>query len=93
MKLVIHKHQVPVSNELFSFTWPLSAKVIHIGMQDGMLTFWTEYDENVKGFRKHNYRIVPTGGHIESGMLHKATVFDGMFVWHVYRDLDSEKKS
>lgn len=64
---------------------PATAKVIHVGMQDGKITLWAIVNPNDVTLPRC-YRIVGTGNPFPDAdkWAHIGTVFDGPFVWHVF---------
>lgn len=65
---------------------PLGTVPLTFGYQGGQLCMWGEVpNSTVMGIKRLTYWIVGTGWDIQKDIMYVATVFDGPFVWHIYR--------
>jgi hypothetical protein len=64
---------------------PADARVIHVGVQAGIITLWAEVDTGAP-YAYRTFRVYGTGwDHQPKPQLeHLGTVQVGSFVWHVY---------
>lgn len=68
-------------------TMPAGAKVLHVGMQDRVITLWALVDPDAEPTR----RLIATVGTGHSApapdeATYLGTVMDGAYVWHVFAE-------
>lgn len=85
MEKRIYKYQPPTSATVHLLLPGRYPQIIHVGQQDGMITFWAEVEPDSTEHTRISLRVVGTGHAVpELGFTHLATVMLGEFVWHVY---------
>ena len=69
--------------------WPGSGEVLSIQMQGEKLCAWVAIDPNLADVSGYGVQVHGTGHPIVdyAGLRHLATVQDGAFVWHVFREM------
>ena len=62
----------------------LSGPIVHAAIAPGtsMIALWAEV--GVHGGRERTFQVFGTGHEIPDAAEYIATVFDGIFVWHIY---------
>lgn len=79
---VIHKFAVhPDRQEIFA---PRNAEILSVGMQDGEIIVWMTVNPQ-EPFLYHRVYVVGTGREVPSHCKFVGTVFDGPFVWHIFK--------
>lgn len=68
-------------------------KIVHAGMQNGILCIWAEVRPDVPAPVRKDLIIYGTGHPITPEEEHLFTIPDGLFVWHLYRIPSSGKTS
>jgi len=74
----------PRIKEPLNVYMPEGAKQLRIEYQGSELCIWAEVDPDAPMF-KRTYTLVPTGADVPAKGLHQTTLFEGPFVWHLYR--------
>ena len=88
----IYKFKLPIRDVAEQYI-PKGSKVLSVGMQGDNLCFWAEVDTAEKEFVLRRFRVAGTGYPLECGMKlgrFLGTVFERVFVWHVYEEKDPE---
>lgn len=62
---------------------PTIHEVLHVAIQEGVITMWARVDTNAMQ-RDTPFMIVGTGHAVPPGAIHRGTVFDEGFVWHIF---------
>jgi len=62
---------------------PLSAKVLHFGMQEDDFVIWVDTDTEAPT-KQRRFFVVGTGHPIPGRATYCGTVMDGPFVWHLF---------
>lgn len=93
LKGVIHKHRLSLKPGVQKIATTISAKPVHVGLQDGQITVWIERE--VSAFAKGHpcdmyFQVVATGEEFPIGPKttdreYLATVQIDWTVWHIYR--------
>ena len=85
MKNIIYKYQ-PFRFSNGSVVMEDGAKIVKLGMQDGIITFWAIVEAGVE-LRERQFHTVGTGQIItKDNWKYVGTVFDGNFVWHIFEE-------
>lgn len=83
----IHKYNFELAG-FFTLHIPQYAKFLFFGQKnkDAVFSIWYEVDtERVK--LKHNFAIVGTGHEVPEGYVYLASLIEGYYVWHLYREI------
>lgn len=86
---------VPMKNSgspLTDILMPKNAKVVHVGLQEGVVTIWAEVDDDAlqaavsgREWDGRRFAVYGTGDTIpDDDAVHVGSLMDGIFVWHVY---------
>ena len=74
----------------WSGTWqivdlPRAADIIHVAIQNDLVTFWAEVDTE-QPLEAREFAVFETGANLdhERGVTHRGTILEGSFVWHLY---------
>ncbi len=62
---------------------PCHAVIRAVGIQDGRIFAWAEA-EGTGGASTRTFCVIPTGGNVPYAGTYLGTVFDGLYVWHMY---------
>ena len=63
---------------------PDGANILAVGMQNDNMFLWADVDTD-NGERRYELRVIGTGHPVPFGMTYVNTVFQGPFVWHIYK--------
>ena len=83
----IFKYQTRITDKCFVMM-PVTAKILKIGSQEpNFLTVWALVDETEFPTQQYVFTIYGTGHPVEhtSADNYIDSIFDGQFVWHVFR--------
>ena len=75
-------HKYTLENEYINM--PIGCKIIHVDYQNDIITLWCEINDSMT-VAKHYFQVVGTGQDVPRNGKHIKTLFDGPFVWHLYR--------
>lgn len=64
------------------FDMPLESKIVHADIQNGEFCIWAQVDTSRSTERRY-FTVVGTGWELEDDMIHRGTVLEGSFVWHI----------
>lgn len=82
MLRVIHKFEYRNEMKL-----PKNYKVVHIGVQDGVIMLWADVPFGEEEMVKTRFILLPTGIFYDESSLgrldHVQTIFKDKFVWHI----------
>ena len=81
----IHKYTIGVIQNC-PVQMPVNAKVLHVDMQNSMLTLWALVDLSNK-IENRYFSVYGTGHEILKEGCYIGTVNDGTFVWHIFEDI------
>lgn len=62
----------------------LRGDIKHIGIQDGSIFAWAEHLDQGPAVEYH-LQVFGTGSAVPQGAIHVGTVFQGLWVWHIYQ--------
>ncbi len=83
MDRVVYKYPVRIGEET-SVSCAAPAKPVHFGVQGGQMFVWVEHGLGPVS-TSVSFCVVGTGHPIPDGFEHVQSIFDGPFVWHLYR--------
>ena len=92
----VFKYQPDIAMHLpfFDIELPENSTFLKVAMQHGKVTFWFEVDPKA-AITTRSFAIVPTGSHVPQAIDGRAefleTVFDGIFVWHMYEGVETRQ--
>lgn len=83
-------------DDKIGFDLPKNSKLVSVAMMPDTaheLGFWFEIEtgEPSTVYEVRNFAVVGTGHPIEDNLVHRCTVRDHEFVWHVYEELLNER--
>ena len=81
----IHKYTIGVIQNC-PVQMPVNAKVLHVDMQNSMLTLWALVDLSNR-IENRYFSVYGTGIEILKEGYYIGTVKDGPFVWHIFEDI------
>jgi len=87
---VVYKYKLENRTAIrFSTRIPMWSDMLHVGMQDGEFFLWALVETGNVPTREVVFHIFGTGMVFKNddSLVHKATIFDGPFVWHVFQNL------
>lgn len=89
---VIHKYRLPFLTQGAVVEVPIrNGRLLHLAVQHDEIHLWVAVDPNDR--ESHAvFRLVGTGGMIDTSWHHLGTVQHGDFVWHVFSDLNRLKR-
>lgn len=79
----IFKYNIERGGKIFL---PEGAEVIHAGLQNREMHIWAIVDKDNQVVERE-FAVRGTGWEVEPNLKHITTVFEGMFVWHVFEVL------
>ena len=82
----IWKYPIDIEDSI-QIRMPLGAKVLHVGVQDGVPTIWARVRPGDDDTELRHFTVVGTGHPIpidEGRLVHLGTFFHGPFVWHLF---------
>lgn len=83
----IFKYQLTPSPGTQTTYMPTSAQILHVNMQDGMITFWSIFDDSSNSTYR-TFKVYATGEPIFTDkQMYLGTVMDGSYVWHVFEEI------
>jgi hypothetical protein len=74
----------PRIKEILTVLMPETARQLRIAYQGSELFIWAEVDPT-ESFVERKYILLHTGAEVEPNMMYQTTLFEGPFVWHLYR--------
>jgi len=83
----IYKYSLPGSpGDTVAVETVPGANIVHFALQNGQFTFWAEHERarETERYERRIFCVVGTGMDIEDSAVHRGTVLDGRFVWHLY---------
>lgn len=83
----IFKYEVSIGDRQPA-PWPSEGEVLSIQMQGEKICAWVAIDPDLADASGYNLHVYGTGHPIEdrSSLIYLATVQDGSFVWHIFRE-------
>lgn len=78
----IHKYALAAVNN--TVLLPEDSKVLLVGIQSHLIHIWIELDPEKETKVQHNFRVYPTGAKVPENFVHRGSIQEGSFVWHVY---------
>lgn len=91
----VFKYQpdIAMHEPFFQLELPQGAVFLKVAMQHDRLTFWFEVDSN-NTMQQRSFAVVPTGmyvpKHMDGPVEFLETVFQGIYVWHIYEVVEVE---
>jgi len=74
----------PRIKEPLTVHMPEKARQLRVEYQGSELCIWAEVDP-ASPMLQRTYILVPTGGEVSDRWIYQTTLFEGPFVWHLYR--------
>lgn len=81
---VVYKYPLDLNRET-TVHLVAPAKVVHFGKQGSLYCVWVEHPISGRPDTTITFYVVGTGHPIPEGYEHVQSIFDGPFVWHLYR--------
>ena len=82
----IFKYEI-VDSKQITIELPMGAIVVDACIQQGNVKLWIEVPQDDRIKEKRTFKIFGTGVEIPTEAIHRSTLFDGVFVWHIYEVL------
>lgn len=85
----VWKYQAEL-NDTIEFTLPKEAQLLKVGIQQGAITFWFLVDPDNPLADCKPFSIRDTGHPVPDNVTYIDSVFDGPFVWHIFKPKSTE---
>lgn len=72
-----------VFDDTVTLKLPPSTGIQHVGMQNGVVTLWCLVDAEARSIERR-FHIAGTGHVLPKAPCYLGTVFDRVFVWHIF---------